>query len=294
VYWKKVSLIGVGLLGGSLGAALRKRRMAGSVYGYVRRASSLAECKRYGATDEATMSLPEAVSRADLVVLCTPIGRMSGLMRQMLTALKPGAVITDVGSVKSCLVKELESLADKAGAHYVGSHPMAGAEKTGVSASRADLFKGAVCVITPTSKSNQRAVREVAMLWKSVGCKVMKLKPDQHDEFVSRSSHLPHVVAAELADYVLDPAWPSAQASLCANGFRDTTRIASSSPEMWRDIALGNRRHLSRALMDLVKNLQRFRKALKDNDQKEIASFFERARSRRDGWVRNGRAESME
>lgn len=294
MYWKKISLIGVGLLGGSLGKALRKRRAAGSVSGYVRRAASLSECRMFGAADFATMDLRLAVADADLVVLCTPVGRMGDLMRKMRTALKPGAVITDVGSVKGCLVSELESLAAKAGAHYVGSHPMAGAEKTGVSAARSDLFKGAICVITPTVRSNPRAVREVAKLWKSVGCNLITLDPDRHDELVSRSSHLPHVVAAELADYVLDPSQPRAQASLCANGFRDTTRIASSSPEMWRDIVLGNRKHLSHALNDLVRNLQQFRKALKAEDKAKITAFFERARRRRDGWVRHGRADSME
>lgn len=291
--WKKVSLIGVGLLGGSLGVVLRSRRLARVVVGYVRRKESVAECKKAGATDSTTLDLHGAVSGADLIVLCTPVGRMKELTRQMLPALKAGAVITDVGSVKGRLVTDLESLAAKAGAHYVGSHPMAGAEKTGVLSARADLFEGAVCVMTPTRKSNRAAVRRVEQLWKSAGCRVVKLDPDLHDELVSRSSHLPHVVAAELADYVLSPARPKAQALLCANGFRDTTRIASSSPEMWKDIAIGNRKHLAQALSELMKNLQKFRSALASGDEKMISAFFERARQRRESWVgADGAAES--
>jgi prephenate dehydrogenase len=234
VYWKKVSLIGVGLLGGSLGMVLRKRHLAGSVVGYVRRKESVKECRKAGAVDAAKLDLQETVQGADLVVLCTPVGRMEELTREMLPGLKLGAVVTDVGSVKGILVRKLESVAAKAGAHFVGSHPMAGAEKTGVSAARADLFHGAVCVITPTRRSNRAAIRDVQRLWKSAGCRLVKLDPDFHDELVSRSSHLPHIVAAELADYVLSPTRPKAQALLCANGFRDTTRIASSSTEMWR------------------------------------------------------------
>src|SRR5207237_2273082 len=140
--------------------------------------------------------------------------------------------------------------------HFIGSHPMAGAEKNGVAAARADLFEDAVCVITPTRKSNRVAIGKVEALWKSVGSRVIKLTPDAHDDLVSRSSHLPHVVAAELANYVLSPVHPKEQAMLCANGFRDTTRIASGSPEMWRDISLANRKNLARVLGVFIEDLQ--------------------------------------
>src|SRR4029077_11218640 len=140
-------------------------------------------------------------------------------------------------SVKGGVVRELESLVAKAGGHFVGSHPMAGAEKTGVAAARADLFQDAVCVVTPTRKSNQAALRKVERFWKAVRGRLVRLSPEVHDALVSRSSHLPHVVAATLASVVLDPRQPKQLAELCANGFRDTTRVASGSAEMWRDIA---------------------------------------------------------
>ncbi len=280
-----MALIGVGLLGGSLGLALRKRRLVKSVAGYVRRQASVAECKEAGAVRFATLDLHRAVEGAELIVLCTPIAQMRALVEQMLPALKPGAIVTDVGSVKGSVVRELESILAKAGAHFVGSHPMAGSERAGVTAARADLFSNAVCVVTPTRRSNQAAIRKVESLWESVGGRVLRLWPEAHDELVSRSSHLPHVVAAHLANLVLSPERPAEQGMLCANGFRDATRIASSPPEMWRDIALANRDNLSRALSAFVDSLRAFRRALRRGDEPAIMKLFEQARQRRDRWA---------
>ena len=294
VRWKKITLVGVGLLGGSLGMALRKRRLAGSVVGFVRRAASVGECEGLGAVKLATLDLKRAVEGAELIVLCTPIAQMRGLVELMLPSLKPGAIVTDVGSVKGSVVRDLEALVAKAGAHFVGSHPMAGAEKMGVAAARADLFDGAVCVVTPTRKSNPAAVRKVEQLWKAAGARVLKLTPKAHDDLVSRSSHLPHVVAAQLANLILSPEHPKEQGMLCANGFRDTTRIASGSPEMWRDIALANRQNLSRALDAFTDGLDDFRRALKCGDSRAVAKFFEQARERREQWSKRAGASSPE
>lgn len=292
--WKKITLVGVGLLGGSLGMALRRHRPAGSVVGYVRRAASVIECEGLGAVDLATLDLARAVEGADLVVLCTPLAQMRPLVAQMLPSLRPGAVVTDVGSVKGSVVRDLEALVAKAGAHFVGSHPMAGAEKMGVAAARADLFAGAVCVVTPTRKSNSAAVRRVEQLWKVVGARLLRLSPEAHDRLVSRSSHLPHVVAAQLANLILSPNHPREQGLLCANGFRDTTRIAAGSPEMWRDIALANRRNLVHALEMFTKGLRGFSHALKRGDARAVAKFFEQARERREGWSKRAGSRSPE
>jgi prephenate dehydrogenase len=276
--------VGVGLLGGSLGLALKRRRLADSVVGYVRRAASVRECEDAGAVDFATLDLAEAVAGSELIVMCTPLAQMLPLVRELRPALKRGAIITDVGSVKSSVVGQLESLVAKGGGHFVGSHPMAGAEKTGVGAARADLFVNAVCVTTPTRKTNRLALRKVEQLWKSVGARLLRLTPDAHDALVSRSSHLPHVVAAGLANLVLEPRRPKAQGALCANGFRDTTRIAAGSPEMWRDIALANRRNLTAALGEFMADLQRFQQLLRRGDEAAVQQFFEQAKRRRDGW----------
>lgn len=292
--WNKITLVGVGLLGGSLGLALRQRRLAKLVAGYVRRDVSVRECERAGAADFTTTDLLVAVSDADLVVLCTPLAQMLPLMRQMLPALKRDAVVTDVGSVKGSVVKDIESLVAKAGAHFVGSHPMAGGEKQGVLAARADLFAGAVCVVTPTARTNQAALRKVERTWQAVGARLLRTTPEAHDAFVSRSSHLPHLLAATLATFVLNPKLPKEQALLCATGFRDTTRIASGSPEMWRDIALTNHKHIGRSLDGLLAELKRFRVALKRRDARAINRFFETAKQRRDGWCACGASPSSE
>jgi prephenate dehydrogenase len=284
VTFGKITIIGVGLLGGSIGLAVKRRKLARQTAGFVRRIASLKDCERAGAVDFATTDLLAAVWDADLVILCTPLAQMRSRVREMLPALKRGAIVTDVGSVKASVVRELESLIQKSGAHFVGSHPMAGAEKTGVSAARADLFANTVCIVTPTKKTNPAALKKVKQFWNAVGSRVLELKPEIHDALVSRSSHLPHVVAATLASHVLSPAQPRHQAALCANGFRDTTRIASGSPEMWRDIALANRKNLGRSLDAFIADLKKFRLLMKKGDAKAITKFFETAKKRRDNW----------
>ena len=282
--WQKISIIGVGLLGGSIGLAAKKRRLSKEVAGYVRRAASLKDCERAGAVDYATTDLLAAVSGADLVILCTPLAQMRAIVQRMLPALKRGAIVTDVGSVKASVVRDVESLVKSAGAHFIGSHPMAGGEQMGVLAARKDLFDCAMCVVTPTKKSSPTAVRKVEQFWSALGCHMLRLTPDLHDTLVSRSSHLPHVTAAALASLVLNPAHPPAQPALCANGFRDSTRIASGSPEMWRDIALANRKNLARELGAFVHELEKFQRALQQSDVKAIAKFFETGKQRRDAW----------
>ena len=282
--WEKITLIGVGLLGGSIGLAAKQRRLASHVAGYVRRPASIAECEQAGAVDKADTDLVRSVEGADLVILCTPIAQMPELVMQMQPALKRGCIVTDVGSVKGSVVAGLEPIVARSSAHFIGSHPMAGAEKTGVSAARADLFDGAICVITPTPSSHKHAVSRLDDFWKSLGSRTLRLSPEAHDDLVSRSSHLPHVVAAELANYVLSPVHPKEQGMLCANGFRDTTRIASGSPEMWRDISLANRRNLSRVLGVFIEDLQEFQLALENEDVKTIEEFFTKARERREAW----------
>lgn len=292
--WNKVTLIGVGLLGGSLGLALQRKHLAKHVTGYVRRAASIEECARARATTHATGDLAEAVTDADLVVFCTPVTQMAQLLRTAAPHLKAGAIITDVGSVKRSIVRELEPIAKKAGARFVGSHPMAGSEKTGVLASREDLFVNAVCVVTPTARSERNAVREVEQLWEAVGARVLRMSPTKHDLLVSRSSHLPHVVAANLVKLVLDPAHPPEQRILCANGFRDSTRIASGSPEMWRDIVQTNSDYLARALRQLSKQLNTFADWAERGDYRRVKQLFEEAKERRDTWSKTASSPSPE
>ena len=283
-HWSKLAVVGVGLLGGSIGMAVKQRRLAGRVDGYVRRAASVDDCLKAGAVDNASTDLFRAIEGADLIVLATPLGQMLEITTRLLPALKRGAIVTDVGSVKGSVVAELESPVAAAGGHFIGSHPMAGAEKTGVRAARSDLFENAICVVTPTAAANKEALVKVEEFWSALGGVPVRMSPELHDDLVSRSSHLPHVVAAELANYVLSPVHPKEQAVVCATGFRDTTRIASGSPEMWRDIALANRLHLARVLGVFIEDLQEFQHALETQDAKVIEEFFQQAKLRRDTW----------
>ncbi len=292
--FQKITIIGVGLLGGSIGLAGRKNRAAKEIAGFVRNAKNISDCEKFGATDFATTDLLAAVSNSDLIILCTPLAQMLPITKQFLPALKRGAIVTDVGSVKSGVVRELESLVQKSGAHFVGGHPMAGAEKAGVAAARENLFENAVCVLTPTKKTSLAALKKLEHFWKSLGARVLKMDAAQHDLLVSRSSHLPHVVAATLANLVLNPASPKSQAQLCATGFRDTTRIASGSPEMWRDIALANRKNLSRAVDAFVSDLEKFQTALKSGDAKAVEKYFATAKQRRNNWCAKATAISSE
>lgn len=282
--FQKITIAGVGLLGGSIGLAIRQRGLAGKVDGLVRRSGSITECEALGVVDHVTRDPLRAADGADLIILCTPLSRMAEVFEQMRPALKPGAIVTDVGSVKRSVIQELEGRAAAAGGRFVGSHPMAGAEKTGPGAARADLFEHAVCVITPTPQTSSEALQQVDEFWEALGGSTVRMTPELHDDLVGRSSHLPHVVAAELASYVLSPTHPKEQWLVCANGFRDTTRIASGSPEMWRDIALANRQNLARVLGVFIEDLQEFQLALEQGDREAIEEFFEKARQRRDAW----------
>ena len=272
------------MLGGSLALAIRDRKLAGTLCGYVRRENSVAECEQAGLKNFATTDLIAAVHDADLIMLCPPLAQMLGLTERIVPHLKPGAIVSDVGSVKGRVVAELESLVHRAGAHFIGGHPMAGGAKMGVGAARAALFDQAVCILTPTAQSNAAALSQLDEFWRALGTRVLHMTPLLHDELVARSSHLPHVLAAGLANYVLSPAHPPEQPQLCATGFRDTTRIASGSPEMWRDIALANREPLADALGAFIGNLQKLQSAIAAGDAAALEKFYQTAKQRRDAW----------
>lgn len=266
--------------------AIKRHGLARRIEGVVRREASVRECEDLGVVDRACLDLDATVQDADLIILCTPISQMGPLTRRMAPHLKPGALITDVGSVKECVVNELTPLARSANAFFIGSHPMAGGEKTGVNAARAELFENAVCAITPTDDSQTEMVTRIENLWASIGARPLMMAPKFHDELVARSSHLPHIIASELVNFVLHPDRPKEQRTLCASGFRDTTRIASGDAGMWRDIAIANRHHLAPALQTLIENLQAIQSALADADADTIERCLRTANNRRERWRR--------
>ncbi len=283
--FKKVTLAGVGLLGGSLGLNLKIRALAREVVGYVRRAGSVEECNRVGVVTRATLSVEEAFTDAELVVFCVPVSQIPVLARTALPFLKAGTVVTDVGSTKREVVEELEAIFRPAGIHFVGSHPMAGSEKTGPINAYADLFRNTICLLTPTEATDPEALERVQELWRKVGCETVLLSPSAHDELVCRASHLPHLIATALVEHVLGKNSAGVQAKICASGFRDTTRVASGSPDMWRDIVLTNRKQLLSEIDAYIETLEKMKETLKTESPENIRSLFSDARKLRNRWL---------
>ena len=278
--FQKLTLIGVGLLGGSIGLAAKQRGVADRVCGLVRREESIAECLTAGAVDEATLDVAEAVADADLVILCTPVGRMGELAAAMKPHLAADAIVTDVGSVKASVVAAVEPVLSR----FVGSHPLCGSEKSGVAFAREDLLEGAVCAVTPTEASDVATVETISKFWTTLGSRVVKLAAADHDSIVARTSHLPHVLASALANTVL--AQPRAgESGFLGTGFRDTTRLASGEAGMWRDITLDNAEAIAAALEDLQSEIGRLKTALSKKDASALEIFFTESQAARDGWL---------
>ena len=280
MHFQKITLIGVGLLGGSVGLAAKQRGLAARVCGLVRRKESIAECLAAGVVDEATMDIAEAVDGADLVILCTPVGRMGELAAALKPHLAADAIVTDVGSVKASVVAAVEPVLPQ----FVGSHPLCGSEKAGVAFARADLFAGAVCAVTPTEASDATTVETISKFWTALGSRVVNLTAADHDSIVARTSHLPHVLASALVNAVL--ASPRAgEPDFLGTGFRDTTRLASGEAGMWRDIALDNAEAIAAALEDLQSEIGRLKTALSEKDAAALEKFFAEGQSARDDWL---------
>ncbi len=281
--WKTITIVGVGLLGGSIGLCCRHTGIAARVVGLVRRPQSIKECVEAGAVDYATTDPGEAISESELVILCTPIGQMVPVVKTMLPYLQKGTIVTDVGSVKWPVVKQLEPLISRANGYFVGAHPMAGSEKTGVANARGELFRGAVCVITPTTKTNRAALCNVKSFWQALGATTLEMPPYIHDRLVAYGSHLPHVTAVSLVRTVLNGK-RNQQEYLCASGFRDSTRVASSSDQMWCDILATNNKNVIKAIDDFIRELRRFRTAIAKGDRCAIGRFLNKAKQQRDNW----------
>lgn len=262
VHFRRIAVVGLGLLGGSLARAARARGLADAVVGSGRRAEALAAAVRDGVVDE-TAPVEEAVRGADLVVLATPVGAMAGLLGRAAPHLAEGVVVTDVGSVKGPVVETLPGRLP-AGAHFVGSHPMAGSHRRGVEHARADLFEGAPCVVTPTADADPAAVAQVEALWRALGAQVVRRTPDAHDAEVAWTSHLPHVLAFAFARALA--AAPAGAGELAGSGFRDFTRIAHSDPELWSEILCANRKALSGPLQRAAEELAALARAIESGD----------------------------
>ncbi len=277
---ERVAIIGLGLMGGSLGLALKARECAQSVVGFSRAPENRAEAVRRRVVDEARDSLVEAVEGADLVVLCAPVLAIPTQFGMARSGLKRGCVVTDVGSTKDFLVAELEPLAADVGAHFIGSHPIAGSAQQGLQAARSDLFEGATVVVTPTEQSNASALLAVERFWSGVGARCVRLNPAEHDRILASTSHLPHLVAALLVSTV-GRAGARELAEFCGSGFRDTSRVAEGAPQIWRDILATNRDGILNELRAFRGTLDPLIRMLEKKDFAGVETFLERSRDMR-------------
>lgn len=276
----KVTILGVGLIGASLALALRGNGLCSAIYGYGRTEEHLRSAAEHGIIDAYSMDAAKACEGSDLIVLATPVGMFKSLVEQILPSVKEGAVVTDVGSVKGDLAYALEELVpDKV--CYIGSHPIAGSDKSGINDARAGLFKGAMCVITPTERSDKATIEKLSSLWSGIGGRVELMDPYEHDRAYAVVSHLPHIIAYEIINTTAEI--DESYFRFAGQGFRDTTRIASSSPELWRDICIYNRKNLINDMDIFIKKLEKVRDGLINSDADFLEKEFISAKSLRNG-----------
>ncbi|MEK6673170.1 MAG: prephenate dehydrogenase/arogenate dehydrogenase family protein [Nitrospirota bacterium] len=278
IFFDKVAILGVGLIGASFALALKEKGLCRDICGYGRKKENLKRAKDRGIIDGYSHDIREACKDADLIVLATPVGTFKDIISRIRDSMKQGAVVTDAGSVKGSLVSELEALMP-AGVNYVGSHPIAGSDKSGIDDARADLFNNARCVITPTEKSDKDALQKVSSVWNAFGGKVEFMDPFKHDEIYAAVSHLPHILAYSLVNLVnhIDPDY----IEHAGQGFKDATRIAMSSPELWRDISVYNRGNIIRLLEQFREEISKLEGMLHSSEASRLEDEFARAQALR-------------
>lgn len=265
--FNKVAIIGVGLIGGSIALAMKKKRLADEIIGVSRHEKTLSSAKEKGAIDTGSQDL-NAISDADLVILSAPVGTILDLAPRISEIIRADCIVCDVGSTKEEIVIKL----DRIFPNYVGAHPLAGSEKQGVLNSKAEIFEGTLCIVTPTKKTNTQALLKIEKLWRGIGVKVIKLPSDIHDRVVSYISHLSHIVAFSLVSAV-----PGGYLRFASTGFKDTTRIALSEAQLWSDIFLSNQKNILQAIDSFQGNLSKIRTAIAKKDKEALDRFLKRA-----------------
>lgn len=275
-----VAIVGVGLIGGSLGMALKSRRLATQVIGIGRRRERLDQAIALGAIDVGTTDASEALAEADVVVLCTTVGHIVQTLKATLEQIKPGAIVTDVGSTKGTIVA-----AANGAPFFVGGHPMAGSEQAGVEAATPFLFQEATWAVTPTETTAPQAFHTIEMLAREVGATTLTLSPQAHDAMLAVTSHLPHVLASALMRQAAatQQSYPQTQ-QLTAGSFADATRVAASPPELWRDVCLTNREAVLHALRGFRDELAVLEAAVAEGNAVSIEGFFASGTSAKRGW----------
>lgn len=289
---KKLVIFGVGLIGGSVALALKKAGAATHIVGIGRTTKSLNEALDLGVIDSAETNIEVAIQDADLILIAAPVAQTTAILQSIKPHLNKQTVITDAGSTKADVIA---SASVALGAHFnqfVGGHPIAGAEKSGVSAAMPDLYVGKNVVLTPCTETNTDAVASVKALWQACGANVSEMTAETHDGIFAAVSHLPHLLAFALVDDIASRPNAAQLFSFAASGFRDFTRIAGSHPEMWRDISLANKAALLSELTAYQLELSQLKQLLEHEDSAGLQALFERASVARNNWARDNLANS--
>jgi len=281
ILFNKVAIIGVGLIGGSIGIALKKKRLAKEIIGLCHRKSTINIALRHKAIDKGTLNLKEAVRDADLIILSTPINFIIKLAYRITRLAKKDCILTDVGSSKFAIVNAIERHLPN-NVKFMATHPLAGSEKKGVRFACGELFSNSICIFTPTKNTDKSVMRRVGKLWRSLGAKVVILGPSEHDSIISFISHLPHMLAFSLINSI-----PQKYLRFATRGLQDSTRIAASDPLVWRDICLTNSNQILKAIKAFEFHLSKIKRSVKEKDAKVILKVFKNAKVKREALSKN-------
>ena len=287
--FERVALIGIGLIGSSLSHAMRRKGLAKTIVGHAHTAKTRATAQRLGLVSEAYATAGEAARGADLVILCTPVGVCAALVKEMQTHFAPGAILTDVGSVKAAVLRECAPFVPK-GVHFIPAHPIAGTEHSGPEAGFATLFDNRWCVLTPGEGTNVSAIERLKAFWLACGCNVEIMSAEHHDMVLGITSHVPHVLAYTLVNTArhLEQVTDSEVIKFSAGGFRDATRLAASDPTMWRDVFLNNKEAVLEMLGRFTEDLVMLQRAIRFGDGEAMFKLFNESREIRRGIVQAG------
>lgn len=289
---ERLAIIGTGLIGGSLARALREADAVDEVVGYSRHPGNIQKAVDLGVIDRGCVSIAEAAEDADVVVVATPVGVIEQVFAELLPVIHEDMVITDVGSVKQDIIQSARARLGDAFSCFVPGHPIAGTENSGVEASFAELFESHNVILTPVEETDPVAVARIETMWEVTGARVETMDAADHDEVMAACSHAPHVLAYALVDLLVRQDNHREIFRFAAGGFRDFTRIASSSPDMWRDISLHNRHALTRVLTDYRDNLDDIIQMIQSRDGDALRDTFHRAKHARDEYFLNRKKES--
>ncbi len=281
-----VVIIGVGLIGGSLARALRRAGACGRITGVGRNRDNLERAVALGVIDDYQLDAAAAADGADLVVLATPLSTTGPLLKEIAAVLAPEAIVTDVGSAKGSVVTAARATLGDHFPRFVAAHPVAGTEQSGVEASFAELFDDHLVILTPVAETDARAAAAVQRMWQDCGARVVTLGVEHHDRVLAATSHLPHMLAYALVDCLAEMGESEEIFEFAAGGFRDFTRIASSSPVMWHDVCLSNREALLAIMDDFQEHLAEVRAAIAADDGDRLLAIFSRAKQARDDFIR--------